>query len=96
MLDMYETDDMRKWLSERAVIENTSVFLMHMVVSFPSDEECRLQLMRDGVVLGDIDGLYYNCLSEVCCNCCFTIKCLFKNHTLTAMFQNESVKRVML
>ena len=46
------------------MIEITSVSLMQMGLSFPSDAERRLQLMRDGIVLGDIDGLDYNCLFE--------------------------------
>ena len=33
-------------------------------LSFPSDEECRLQLMQDGIVFGDIDGFDSNCLAE--------------------------------
>ena len=64
MMVMCKTDDMCKWLSEQLVIEITSVSLMHMVVSFPSDDERRLQLMGDGFMFGDIDGVAYNCLPE--------------------------------
>ena len=57
MLALYEKEHcMQKWLCEHVVIEITSVSLLHMVVSFPSDEQCRLQLLRDGFILGDIDG----------------------------------------
>ena len=64
MVDTCDTEEMRKWTSEHAVIEITSVSLMQMVLSFPSGEERRLQLMRDGVVFGETDGLDYDCLSE--------------------------------
>ena len=64
MMDMCTTDDMRKRLSKQAVIEITSASLMHLVVSFPSDDERRLQLMEDGFIFGDIDGLDYSSLPE--------------------------------
>ena len=44
---------------QHAVIEMTS-----MVVSFPSGEERRLQLMQDGIIVGDIDGSDSNSLAE--------------------------------
>ena len=50
MLDMHDQDDMRKWVFQHAVLEITSLSLMHMVVPFPSDEERRLQLMQDGIM----------------------------------------------
>ena len=53
MFDMYDKDDMRKCLSQHAVLEITSVSSMHMVVSYPSDEERRLQWMQDGFIVGD-------------------------------------------
>ena len=56
MLDMYHKDDMRKWLCQHAVVEITRLSLMHMVVSFPSDEERRSQLMRDGIIVCGIVG----------------------------------------
>ena len=49
-LDKCETEEIRKWTSRHVVIEFTSVSLMQMVLSFPSDAERRLQLMRDDVV----------------------------------------------
>ena len=65
MLALYDHNhEMQKWMCEQVVIEITSVSLLHMVVSFLSDEQCRLQLLRDSVGVGDIDGFDYNCLSE--------------------------------
>ena len=55
---------MQKWLCEHAVIDFTSVSLLHMVVSVPSEEECRSQLLRKGFVFGHIDGFDSNCLSK--------------------------------
>ena len=65
MLALYDKErNMQKWLCEHAVIEITSVSLLHMVVSVPSEEEWRLQLLRDGFFVCDIDGFDYNCFSE--------------------------------
>ena len=45
------------------MIEVTSMSLRHMVVSFPSDAERRLVLIREGVLFGDVDGFDFNRLS---------------------------------
>ena len=66
VVDTCDTEETHKWTSEHVVIEMTSVSLMQMVLSFPSDAERRLQLMRDGLVLGDTDGLDYNFCLNVC------------------------------
>ena len=43
MVVLYDKEHvMQKLLCEHAVIEITSVSLLHMVVSFPSDEQRRL------------------------------------------------------
>ena len=55
-LDKCQTEGIRKWTSQHVVIEVISVSLTQMVVSFPSDAELRLQLIREGVVFGDHDG----------------------------------------
>ena len=56
MLALYDKEHcMQKWLCEYAVIEITSVSLLHMGVSVPSEEECRFQLLRDGFIFHDID-----------------------------------------
>ena len=52
---------MQKWLCEHIVIEMTSVSILHMRISIPSDAECRSQLLHDGFWFGDIDGLSYDC-----------------------------------
>ena len=35
-----------------------------MMVQFPSDEQCRRQLLNEGFACGEIGGLNYNCLTE--------------------------------
>ena len=62
MLAVYEKKPcMQKWLCEHIVIEMTSVSILHMRISIPSDAECRSQLLHDGFWFGDIDGLSYDC-----------------------------------
>ena len=97
MLALYDKEHcMPKWLCEHAVIEITSVSSLHMVVSFPSEEQCRLQLLRDGFIFGDIDGFDYNCLSESVLHILLLDQMIKRIQTLTAMFQRGSVKRVIL
>ena len=64
MVDTCETEEVRKWTSQHVVIEVTTVSLTQIVLSFLSDAERRLHLMRDSVVFGEIDGLDSNCLFE--------------------------------
>ena len=60
----YDSQNMEKQLCKDAVVEITSVSLMQIVASFPSDEECRSQFRSDGFTCGDIDGVDYHCLAE--------------------------------
>ena len=95
MMDMCKKYDLRKWLSEQVVIEITSVSLMHMVVSFPSDDQRRLQLMEDGFMFGDIDGFDYNCLPERVLHRLLYNK-MIQGQLLIAIFQNGNEKHVKL
>ena len=63
-LDKCKSEEMRRWTSQHAVIEITSLSLSQMVVSFPSNTDFCLQLTREGVVIGDAVGFAYNWLSD--------------------------------
>ena len=56
-LEKCQTEEIRKWTSQHVVLEFASVSLTHMVVSFPSDAERRIQLTREGVLFGDSEGV---------------------------------------
>ena len=65
MITLYDHNQDKKQQScKDVVVEVTSVSLLQMVVSFPSDEQSRCQLLSDGCACGDIDGVDYNCLTE--------------------------------
>ena len=63
-LDKCQTEETRRWTSQHVVFDITSVSLTHMVVSFPSDAERRIQVIREGVLFGDSEGFDYDCLSD--------------------------------
>ena len=95
MADMYDKDDLRKWLCQHAVMDITSLSLMHVGVSCPSDEEHRLHLMHDGSIFGDVYGFDLNCFADGLLHVLLHHKC-YNFQLLTSMFQNGNVKHVKL
>ena len=65
MIALYDhNQDMKNQSCKDVVVEITSVSLLQMVVSFPSDEQSLCQLLSDGFACGDIDGVDSGCFTE--------------------------------